>query len=460
MQRWYDIYGGINKRFTGSCTVPGKNGPLSGTFDCVQINDGNIMLKVETIGDQDTMQAIPEGGDMAQETAVAGITKDGKRFLAKCYATIRSQANIFGEPGLVFEYGVTEVIVDEAADVPATRFRYGLTNLKFAPNAQGNRKYGTLGNMVFRIKGLEPIVVRPVRDYSRIEKVLKAQRSIAVTTVASTSVPEDEFQQFCSVLSIAQGTVVNWIWREEYNGKRKVRTLLRSTITRPYSVRHPIPTDRPGSVPAFLGKVWHQYVKLEDQYRLRAISHLMALANNDRNTFLEARGIQYVIVLEIITAIHAGLAGKTHRMAQNMYDQGARVWAKELEASLSKAYPGEPSVAQMAQVARSSLNRTPFKERLLRIASEVGVPAEQTSLRDDVDLIGRTRNKLIHEGRFHKSGPDQTTEFFLLQTFTDRLLLRLLGYSGLYRTFSGGKFVVAELQDDRRGGDEEASTSG
>ncbi len=186
---------------------------------------------------------------------------------------------------------------------------------------------------------------------------------------------------------------------------------------------------------------------------------MMALANNDRNTFLEARGIQYVIVLEIITAIHAGLVGETRRMAQNKFDQGARVWAKELESSLSKAYADEPSIAQMAQVARSSLNRTPFKERLLRIASEVGVPAEQPSLREDVDLVGRTRNKLIHEGRFQKSGPDQTTEFFLLQTFTDRLLLRLLGYSGLYRTFSGGEFVVAELCKDGRAGDNRASAS-
>ncbi len=130
MQRWYDIYGGIARRFTGSCTVPGKSALLQGTFDCVQMNDGNIVMKVETIGDSDTMQEIAQGYEMAQEPTVSGVTKEGRPFLAKCYATIRRQAQLFGDPGLVFEYGVTEVVVGEE-DVAATRFRYGLTNLRW-----------------------------------------------------------------------------------------------------------------------------------------------------------------------------------------------------------------------------------------------------------------------------------------------------------------------------------------
>jgi len=331
----------------------------------------------------------------------------------------------------------------DASSIPTKR-RYGLTNVIVTPSKYRRTTKSCEPFMQFELGQTAPILIRRERRYRELERALKAQQGYAVTGIAETMGEEQEIDWLCRILSLGQGSIINWIWREDYLGRKRVRTVLENRVTRPYSNIHPLPIAEPRTLPDFAVAVYRRFKETFEPFRLNAVIRLLSDARYGRDSDLESRGLMLVTVLELL----AGAYGHERQMAMRMpapeYGRGRKTWKPLLEQALTQAYPGRYDIQQMLANVSSSLNRISFRERLYAMTQEFKLPSGDTPLREQVDKVVRVRNKLVHEARFpsYESPADQ---FFFLMAFVDRLILRFLGYCGKYMAFKDGGFRPHDL---------------
>lgn len=443
--RWFDIYGSVARRFRGTCKVPIRVGDIQGDFECVQLNDGRIHLRVQAADPPRT--GTFDIHEFTTTGEIVGITSAGEPFRAKARFATNVQQRIGAESAPpTLRYMVTEATVG-SLEAASTKRRYGLTNMTFTPNKQKPRRSSLLTFMAFENEQRAPILVKRVPHYREIESSLRAQQGCAVTCIAETKGDEEDLDWLCHILSLAQGNVINWIWREDYISRKRVRITLANRVTRPYSTIHPLPIDQPGLVPQFVATVHERFVEVFEPFRLNAVIRLLSEARYGRDSDLETRGIMLVTILELLAAAYGRAAGIHRRMPKSGFERGRRIWKPQLRDALFQAYPGRNDIPQMLDFVTSGLNRTSFSERLLTMAREFNLPTTDMLLGEQVKQVVRIRNNLIHEARFPSAEGERIVDhFFFLMAFVDRLILKFLGYSGKYMAVKGGRFTAHDLR--------------
>ena len=128
------------------------------------------------------------------------------------------------------------------------------------------------------------------------------------------------------------------------------------------------------------------------------------------------------------------------------YKAGVSTWRPLVRNALESAYGRRSDIDSMLGSIVSGLNRTPFATRLRAMAEDFKLPSESMELGAQVRNVVNTRNELIHVGRFRSKDPAGTlNEFFGLMEFTDRLVLKILDYSGPYMGWDGNNIVPKKL---------------
>jgi hypothetical protein len=200
--------------------------------------------------------------------------------------------------------------------------------------------------------------------------------------------------------------------------------------------------DNEQETKVFLEQTWSTYVANRECYELdrgTIDAYLGAKAEND---YLELRAVKLAVAMEAVKAVMLK-AGNTfvgeYILAQDDF--------KHLRLALEKFLRDELKARNVDSADRNAvyrklpeLNRRAFKELLTDLLAHIQLAVAKQEL----DLFVKCRDSLVHQVRFYCQTatpedrqhipplPTPADEYFFLVNFLDKVMLKLLGYSGTY----------------------------
>jgi hypothetical protein len=355
---------------------------------------------------------------------------------------LEAEGTLLGHPGgwnqergtrAIFDLtGNSHLTVGSADD--AADWRFAITNIVFSvpPDRRGNAE-GSSGESLPLVLAEIPVSIEQVPDYDAATAQLGGRHSVRVTAEACIprSVPLEAARELvadlCSLLSIAQGTFVNWIFCEQRDATgRALFAAHHPAVTRPYNGALPLIDPRPPEeLPDFIEGVFGRFRDLKDSYQLAVISRACTDVRTDG--FLETRCLQLLSVLEYIIGRNAALQGREFVMDNQAFQEALGRLRRGISALLCLAFPSlSKRDANLMTEHLRGFNYTTFKRRLWAAAAKFGVHLDQA----DVDPLADTRNELVHRAAF--ATEERLLEFRRVQSVVDKLLMGLLGYRGPY----------------------------
>jgi hypothetical protein len=312
-------------------------------------------------------------------------------------------------------YHLNEMMVQLVEGIQADSIRFGITNFLFdEPFALRLEQEGDI----------TMLSIEPIKAYSRVMQRVRILKSIDVTCEVigngaldrDTERLEQVVDDLCYLLSVTQGTKIQWIYCDQYD---KSGTLIlrihTSRVAKVYSPLSIINKDR--EVKTFLEKTYSGYVKNLERYKLNLgtiDAYLDAKAEND---YLQLRGIKLVVAMEALKDVFL-----------------------RLPQSPVQEYVSRGGSSRKGR----KLERRPFGDILKDIFKKIDLTLED----EERKLFIKCRNSLVHRGRFYQEIATRKerekynwlfsdeTEYFFLVSVLDKVFLKLLGYSGPYSDWS------------------------
>lgn len=319
--------------------------------------------------------------------------------------------------------------------------RFGVTNFLFESRFQTSLEHN--GNGV-------AVSIEPIEEASEIMWRVEKLKSIAVTCEVVGKIAmngererlDEVVDNLCYLLSVARGTKIQWIYRNlcDENGVC-LSTTHAAKVTKIYCPLSIIDNDKETQV--FLEKTYSTYVANRECYELERgtiDAYLDAKAEND---YLELRALKLAVAMEALKAVML-------KSVENFV--GEYILSQEDFKSLCFTVKGllrdELKAQNVSGADRDAiyrklpeLNRRAFKEILTDLLTRI----QLNVAKQDLDLLVKCRDSLVHQVRFYCQTatledlqrvpplPTPAEEYFFLVNFLDKVILKLLGYSGLYR---------------------------
>lgn len=428
-------YGALFASYEGSGSLKLKGGrEVPCTFRAFQLRDGQVIL----VGKVDP--SVPEAYfGIIRAEAMVGTTTSGQHLSAAgLFATNYLPEASQDQPAIPFAYRAQELSIEIQSDGKTSRSQFAVVNL-ILENDEQNIKHPAGGAGLRRVAGY-PDVVQRLRTLKGID--VTAELEVEADEPQSRKLVADDL---CALLSLARGTKVQWISRDDYTASGDLAYRYHfSRVTKAYC---PLPVIDPREIedtPLFLAATIPIYIERCDRWRLsRGLldAYLDAKAEND---YLQARGIKLVVALEMLK--EAFLQASEYRDLLR-----PKCAFHAMVSDLKKAL--KPVMLQhgldnseRAIVYRNlqGLNRKPFEEVVSALCTELKMNVSD----QDRKVFVRCRNSLVHTGRFYCARaneddhatvpphPGPREEYFWLLHFMDRLFLRLVGYQGPYVDWS------------------------
>jgi hypothetical protein len=324
--------------------------------------------------------------------------------------------------------------VSRAAASPAT-YRYGIVNFRFV-GTDTFTTHDAAGNPIaqsWRLvldlphpQGAITVYVEPLANYSQLAQTISTTRRVAVTCEAAIDAatlpagldPDDVVSDVCLLLSVARGTLVQWLYRRDMASSGEIASHHVSHITRRFQGMEPL-DHRPPRRADTKRFIEGAYAALPGVSQTYGLSRGLVLAYVDARSeddALEMRGVKLSVLAEMIKAQHQG--------SISIPTAAPWTWARLRALPQRLRNPGHPRFATALRSACRSAGYSPS--------------------RSVIDDFVASRNRLIHAGRF-RSDPvaplacrfsSQAGEYMFMLSFIDRFFLRLLGYSGPFIEWS------------------------
>ena len=425
------------RRYECTGTLDHHDGEPPVACECIatQEHDGTVTLECVSPPDSPVPSHWMKAffGEPLEATLFKGSLKNG--------LPIEAEGTLLGRPGgwnrdrgTAATFGLTgnsRLTVGRPDD--AAEWRFAITNLLFAVPAGRPPRPGAASESLLLALPAGTVTIAQLPDYDDIKRELRGRHAVQVTSEACVprSLPLDEARNLvsdlCSVLSLAEGTLVNWIFCEQRDADGKqLFAVHHPAITRPYNGALPlIDPRRPAEMPAFVESVFGPFRDIEDSYRLGAT--VRALVDVRTTGFLETRCLQLLSVMEFVIGRNAVLNGREFVMADVAFKAKRESLTRTFSEVLRLAFGSlaKQAADEMAEHVQG-LNYTSFRRRLRKAAASFGVRLEKS----DVNGVAETRNELVHRASFVTDEPMK--EFQRVQSVLDKLLLGLLGYRGPY----------------------------
>lgn len=239
------------------------------------------------------------------------------------------------------------------------------------------------------------VIIAPLEKFKEIQDEIKITRGVNVTSEIKVPIDSeheietvtDEIDDICLLLSIAQGCRVNWLYRDTFTeGWQRIERLHGDRVVRNY-------TSMPLIAPllkAFIEKTYPTYKERNKSWLLsRGVvgGYLEAKQESD---LLETRAMKAVTSMERIRTVR-------------------------------------------------EYGNTKFKDGIRKILDDLGLSFDE----NDIGLFVKCRNSLVHDGYFyckqkHRHKPNYPPlksdfeEYLFIMHFMDRIILKIIGYSGYY----------------------------
>ena len=295
-------------------------------------------------------------------------------------------------------------------------------------------------------------IIAPVADADNLHRHLITSKDFRV--LSEVIVPVDiehdgsEFIQaladLCLVLSVARGTRVQWVYREDWSESTLVGRSHRSYLTKQYCPLATIPSrvEYAEATQRFIAGALDA-LPTRTAFQLERGTIAVYLDAKAENDFLQIRGAKISVAIERLKDVF--LKVSESGVQEFVIDEAefAKLVPK-ISAAVKSLLPTGLSPDAVQQLAGDSkllmLNRTGFRKVLKALCRYVGFTPD----RGELELFLMSRDYLVHTGEFYCDAaklvdrervpplPNPTKEFFFLVSFLDRLFLKLLGYSGSY----------------------------
>jgi hypothetical protein len=235
---------------------------------------------------------------------------------------------------------------------------------------------------------------------------------------------KEEVDDLCLLLSFSRGTTVGWIYSENVEEGRVVRTKLRAAKTS--SLTGPPVIDPYWDTGEFVRKTFPHFRELKDRFRLKAVL-LSYLDAKKEDVYLETRALRAATTLDL-------LAGCFASVYEQEYIGGTSKFKKvkaAVKASLENVKDLSPVELSELSEKLGELRRRSLKRLLTQLIKEFRVPPARPERERILGRVVDTRNALVHRAKFRTPPPGSAyPEYCELIGLLDRIILRMLGYEG------------------------------
>jgi len=351
------------------------------------------------------------------------------------------------------------IVVDSRPlPVDLVNVSYGLVNFTFSgtEGAAWDESHGVLSIPLALPDSDHVLAARLVRrpDYDTQQSILRAVHGVVPTAElrlklnsGSPLVCADGLAtDLCRVLSVANGTRVQWIYRKLADDSLQVSSTQHvSRTTAYYSAAQLIgsETDDGPIMQRYIETALPAFITRRSSYGLEGgilDAYLDAKAESD---FLAMKALKLVITMEMLA--HAHLRATSAEGFEMILSPEELVACQAVLKTAVKdslrSHGVKKTHAERIAGRVGELNRRPFEDILERLFSGVGLEVS----REDRKVFASCRNSLVHDGQFWSSSMPRDRacpfatgwqgnmqEYFFLESLVDRVILRILGYDGPY----------------------------
>jgi len=290
---------------------------------------------------------------------------------------------------------------------------------------------------------------RPLDNYEEINRNLRINRNVEVTSeiiylntdnLLSIEQIIKIIDDICHLLSIAQGTKIQWINYKFYK-KSHIHEKYLSRVTSSYTPFFIIAPDI-NSIKNFIETVYSNFIEKKEIYHLKWIINAL-LDSKSEQDYLGSRGLRAVVVMEMLRGYFLENGSIEEDIFQaKVFRKIRENIRKEIKRTLDSDIKNDVDLSveekQMLYSKISELNRKTFKEILIRFLKSINFDIEKEN--DNIKYFIKSRNALVHKGQFFYdtcNGSDckyksKFDEYTFIINFIDKVILKLIGYSGLY----------------------------
>lgn len=415
------------------------------SFDAVQFVDGAIRVQCR-IPTADTESNILTWDLMSNigVQSIRGITEDNQEITlsGQILWTNVNHRTAEDSKSVTISLVAAEVLVEpEGTGSPLHTLKFGITNFEFEGNIDREQKTETSHRLDRGILAvnlpLGEIRIERLPNYEVAMANLKATQGIEPTCEMSVELSTHDIQwakdfadDLCTILSLAKGTKIVWIYLDGYDGKGVSRLAFhKNAITRPYAGASASVVDsiHPSDIKELIEKGYERFAQLKGQYKLGHIIDAY-LESKRPHSYLESRGLAAIQAMELLAAQYAEKHNLVYIMDENEFGDKLGGIGTAVNEVFQKAF-GESYVSALCgehNEKLKSLNRRTLRQVLKQVFQDFVLIVPGARLHALIE----TRNALVHRGSFNTN--DKVKEYYCVISIMDRLLLKMLGYAGYF----------------------------
>lgn len=433
-----DLYNNYISRYRGKGYLILKDGYHADcTFDACQFTNGKIQILCKFI-------SIDAGLMVYRKSAIRfeGVTTEGSFIYGS-----GNMLYIKGEMGTENSatYSISKLYITKNRNRMANKIAFGLTNLEL----DGQKHKLQVGSNQNELSKCVTIELVPIKNYIKIINQLEALNGVNVTYQAIIGINNKEDSEIfegivddlCYLLSVAQGTKIQWIYVNRILDEDCILSCLHSNRrTKRYN---PSTLIHSHDIEKFIKCTYNSYKEKKIALKLDKGLIDAYLDAQSQEDYIETRAVKLAVTIEMLkaTLIELPEFGLEEHVLDNNYfkNQIAPELCDKFKEILTNKPPNNKSrkgdqteLDCLNQI--SCINRISFRRILKKICKSIC-----PKLNKDINRFVVSRNSLIHNARFHCQmvnpkcdNSEKIEEYFFLINFINILFLRLLGYTGNY----------------------------
>jgi len=394
-----------------------------------------------------------------------GKTNDGKSVIATevnypigC-GIVEDQISAVG----IFNPKSIEINIYKDLDVDGISF--GITNFAFKGIPYSHPDYTEF--LGLNLLGKRVVVWKP-NNYSDIINYMKLNGVARITceiwaeigSEKDVEMMEKMITDLCYVLSVASGSKVQWIFRDLHSKELRVSTLHKLVPNKPYNSLSIIDAHGDPLVLAEFVKVaYPSYLSSIDIFgEVNGIPRITAaidalLDSRIKTDFLQIRGVKLVTTMEIVREMLQVWMPKKKLLSKGDFKKMKREIEDALEPIFLR-YLSEPDAIDAIENL-FELNKPSFRSIL-----ENGLKSIKFGMNDDdISLLIKSRNSLVHQGRFYceTATPEQMImckpmeniqeEYEFISKSVNQIILALLSYKNGWCNLGNTYLAMDRFED-------------
>ena len=303
--------------------------------------------------------------------------------------------------------------------------KVGLLNFVFGGNKYTKYPDGSVNRDLFSVRINElDLGFRQIREYSKVEKILRKEKNIMLTSEIEISDSKyNEFQELISnlmwLLSYSQKTLISKYYTKLFLEDDEKLLILHHDKKYPYSSSSFIDTThlREDDIEQFIQETYNIFSSNKTEMKLDNIIDIICQAELAR--VLESRYLLLSSALELCVEVVKQSNKLDIEEDTDVIDNMAKSIKKYLKTN---------KISIDDEHIKNICSKLAFKTLKKKIESVLNHLTFQHS-QSEVKRIKDNRNKIVHEVRFVDYN-QPLKDYELIKLLVDKILLKILGYSG------------------------------